>query len=216
MTRTAIEQARELGHRRGLASDLSQALRDLDRLEKRVTIDAAFAVRLAAMLINLEGIRKALPRDDGSPQASYFRTEHASLSAGVNTALRQYIQQTGDHRPSTLGLQAWARKILLANKAEREAAEARRSVRATFKASGTCRRCGKTSDTLNTADGICHSCFLRSQQVRGKKPTTLRGALKKSRAGRCNDCRKQVDYLTTSGVCTPCLEKTYPEIARRR
>jgi len=179
MSTKLIEQARALGDQRGLASDLSATLRLLDRLEKRTGQDARSAVALATMVVNLQGIKQSLaklPKSTAPEVRAFYQSEFKTLDKGVSNALRQYVLSTGDHRPSTLGLQGFARKVLADYKADQDAAAARKATRTT-----------------------------PPQPVAPKRGGTAASKGKASRAGRCAKCRQMVNYVTTAGVCNDCL-----------
>jgi primosomal protein N'' len=190
--------------RRLIASEISATIRQLDHADRRAAADKDVVPYLASAILQLDVVKKALAAwrpKHAEPADRYLIEEHRVLQAQVDA---DFVK---------LGAVGWARKVVRRIAAEKAQVEQRKAVRATFKASGKCRRCGKKSDTLNAVGGICHRCFLASQVVRSKKPAAK---AKASRAGLCSACRKQVAYLTTSGVCTPCLEKMLPRIARRK
>ena len=177
-----------------LTSAISGLVRELDIAERRATLQQRDGPRLARLILGLQKIKASLGRAreqaDSDPRAKFVLSEVEVLDGEIGEKVKAYITSTGDHTVSTLGPTAWAKAVLRRENVEKAEAEKRRQARAA--------RPKRSAPPAPTAT------------KRGVRRTA------KSRAGRCPECRRQVDYLTTAGYCNDCVDKVYPRIARRR
>ncbi|OGO52521.1 MAG: hypothetical protein A2148_08470 [Chloroflexi bacterium RBG_16_68_14] len=116
-----MKRVRDQGEARGLASDLSATVRQLDLLERRTKVTQDYAPRLAALIVELDGIGQHLDsaRDlaaRGDARSKFLLAEHAALSAEVSKKLKFYLLETGDASVSQFGTLGWAKRILAAHK----------------------------------------------------------------------------------------------------
>lgn len=177
---STMRAAREQGNRRGIASEISSLIRQIDLLERRDRVTKDYAPRLARLILDHAAIGKSLrtatvQRDS---RFAFWQGEEKALGEEIDKKLRYYLTETGDPDVARLGLTAWARKVLKAAAAPKRAA--RPGDRPGKATTGTCKKCGKRG-RLNH-QGQCDYCAAVANTGNTRPPKATRPTARVKRA----------------------------------